>query len=192
MFPARSVVVTFDDAFGSVHEVALPVLTELGWTATVFVTSGTIGGRSRENRPVADADALRELVAAGLSISGHTVSHPDLTRCTQQEIDAELTDGKSQLEESLGVPVRSFAYPFGRYDARSRSVAEALYDCACTDALGYARRGDDPWLLPRLETWYLSRPGLLGRLGSRPVDAYLAFRRGPRAARRTVSGRRRR
>ena len=103
---------------------------------------------------------------------------------------AELRDGKTQLEELLGVAIRSFAYPFGRFDARSRTAAEELYDCACTDALGVARIGADPWLLPRLDAWYLSRRGMLGRLGTRPVDAYLTLRRGPRAARRALSRRR--
>lgn len=188
-FPAKSIVLTFDDGFASVHDEALPLLVDLGWTATMFVSTGTIGRRSTNSWPVVDAAALRELRNAGVSIGGHTVSHPDLTRSTDAEVVFELTEGKRQLEDLLGEEVRSFAYPFGRYDTRSRALAAKLFDCACSDVLDYARSESDPWLLPRIETWYLSRSWVFERFGSPSVDAYLAFRRVPRALRRAVAER---
>ena len=189
-FPPRPIVLTFDDGFASVHEQAMPILVELGWSATVFVIAGAVGGRSPEGFRIAGATELAELRDAGISIGAHTVSHPDLAASTTAVVRAELADGRARLEDLLGQQVRSFAYPFGRFDARSRAVAEELYDCACSDVLGYARVGDDPWLLSRIESWYLSRPGLLGRLGTRPVDAYLTFRRAPRSLRRMAARRR--
>ncbi len=188
-FPPKSIVLTFDDGYASVHEEALPLLVDLSWTATVFVPTESIGGRSAGGWPLVGTGALRELIAAGFSIGSHTVSHPDLTRSTDAEVLSELRDGKERLEDLLGEPVRSFAYPFGRYDARSRAVAEDIFDCACGDVLAYARAGDDPWLLPRIETWYLSRTWAFGRFGSRPIDAYLTFRRVPRSVRRALAGR---
>jgi peptidoglycan/xylan/chitin deacetylase (PgdA/CDA1 family) len=185
-FPERSVVLTFDDAFASVHRLALPLLQELGWTATVFVTVGSLGTRSHDS-PVADAGEVRELLTAGMSIGAHTLSHPDLARASSAEVAHELRDGKAQLEDLVGASVRSFAYPFGRYDERSRALAEQLYDCACTDLLRRARLGDDPWLLPRIDSWYLGRSGLLGRLDTSLLDGYLTFRRGPRALRRALT-----
>lgn len=38
--PPRTVCITFDDGYRSVHDLALPILKELGLPATVFVTSG--------------------------------------------------------------------------------------------------------------------------------------------------------
>lgn len=186
-FPGKSFVLTFDDGLASVHAEALPLLAELRWTATVFVTAGAIGGRSAQGWPMLDAGMLRELYAGGISIGGHTVSHPNLKRSTNAQIRSELEEGQARLQELVEAPVRSFAYPFGRYDARSRSVAAELYDCACTDVLAYARAGDDPWLLPRIETWYLSRRWQLERFGSKGIDAYLNVRRAPRALRRAVA-----
>lgn len=187
-FPPGSLVLTFDDALGSVVDVALPLFEELGWTATVFATTGILGGTTPQGWPVADAGALRELQAAGLSIGAHTVSHPDLSRSPTERVRTELRDGKERLEDLLGAPVSAFAYPFGRYDRRSRDIAAELYVCACTDRLRFARAGDDPWLLPRVETWYLSEGGRLARLGSKRVSVYLAARRVPRNLRRAVSG----
>jgi peptidoglycan/xylan/chitin deacetylase (PgdA/CDA1 family) len=38
LFPQRTVVLTFDDGYRSVHEAAFPLLERLGLTATVFVS----------------------------------------------------------------------------------------------------------------------------------------------------------
>lgn len=186
-FPERSVVLTFDDGFASVYAEGLPILGQLGFTATVFVTAGAIGGRSPEGWAMLEPGMLRELHASGVSIGAHTVTHPNLARSSEARVRSELQEGQELLQEIVGTPVRAFAYPFGRFDERVRGIAAEMYDCACTDALGYARVGDDPWLLPRIETWYLGRRGLLGRLGSRSIDAYLTARGGPRRIRRSLT-----
>ncbi|KQQ87040.1 polysaccharide deacetylase [Massilia sp. Leaf139] len=41
--PPRTVCITFDDGYRSVHDLALPILRKFGLPATVFVTSGFIG-----------------------------------------------------------------------------------------------------------------------------------------------------
>ena len=42
--PPRPVCFTFDDAFDCVAEHALPLLTQYGWPATVFVPTTRVGG----------------------------------------------------------------------------------------------------------------------------------------------------
>ena len=61
----KLVALTFDDAYADFHEVALPLLTGFGMTATLFVPSGHIGGRScwmdgegEGGRPIASWTAL--------------------------------------------------------------------------------------------------------------------------------------
>lgn len=53
--PQRTVCITFDDGYRSIHELALPVLREFGLPATVFVTSGYIGQGSMWNDRIIDA-----------------------------------------------------------------------------------------------------------------------------------------
>lgn len=53
--PPRAVCITFDDGYRSVHDLALPILKEFGLPATVFVTSGYIGGGNMWNDRIIEA-----------------------------------------------------------------------------------------------------------------------------------------
>jgi peptidoglycan/xylan/chitin deacetylase (PgdA/CDA1 family) len=70
--PPRTVCITFDDGYRSVHDLALPVLREYGLPATVFVTSGHVGqGNMWNDRIIAAVQALPagelDLTDTGLS-----------------------------------------------------------------------------------------------------------------------------
>ena len=45
--PARPIVLTFDDGYADFIEEALPIMVEQGFPATVFVTTGWLGGIAR-------------------------------------------------------------------------------------------------------------------------------------------------
>ncbi len=53
--PPRAVCITFDDGYRSVHDLALPVLQEFKLPATVFVTSGYVGGGNMWNDHIIEA-----------------------------------------------------------------------------------------------------------------------------------------
>lgn len=57
--PPRAVCITFDDGYRSTHDLALPILRELGLPATVFVTSGYVGENNMWNDTI--VDTLRSL-----------------------------------------------------------------------------------------------------------------------------------
>jgi peptidoglycan/xylan/chitin deacetylase (PgdA/CDA1 family) len=65
--PPRAVCITFDDGYRSAHELALPILKEFGFPATVFVTTGhfTTGNMWNDNI----IDALRFLPNGPLDLS---------------------------------------------------------------------------------------------------------------------------
>src|SRR4051812_16191158 len=101
---------TFDDGFASCS-----ALTELGVPATVFVTTGWLGG-AHPDMPadrLLDADGVRRLHAAGVEIGGHTASHTDLTALGFDAARDELADARVALEEIVDAPVVSAAYPYG-------------------------------------------------------------------------------
>jgi len=102
--------------------------------------------------------ALRNslLLAAGMTVGGHTVSHPILARLDEDAQRAEVVACRARLEAELGIPMRWFSYPNGdggSFDARTRAiVAEAGAELAFAFHAGFVRRSDawDPYALPRI------------------------------------------
>lgn len=156
--PAGTVVLTFDDGFLDFASTALPVLRSHGFTATLYVTTRYVGGRSLWLRPEGEADRpmigwadLAAVVDAGVEIGAHTDTHPQLDLVQPTVLARELTVPKVTLEDRLGVPVTSLAYPFGYASRRVRAMAAQLgYTNACVVSDLVSRSGDDPYAVPRV------------------------------------------
>jgi peptidoglycan/xylan/chitin deacetylase (PgdA/CDA1 family) len=145
---AKTVAITFDDAYRSVIELGLPVLARLGLPGTVFVPTGFTGSEApmawpgidqwvggpheSELVPMSWAE-LRSLADAGWEIGAHTRTHPHLTELDDAALDEELRASRQDCESELGLPCRSFAYPFSDEDERVvRATGKAGYSAACT------------------------------------------------------------
>jgi peptidoglycan/xylan/chitin deacetylase (PgdA/CDA1 family) len=118
--PPGLAAVTFDDGMRNNHEIALPILTEHGIRATVYVTIGFIGNSSPWIGPGGDGammtePQLRDLVAAGWELGAHTMTHADLSTLDYDACREEIEPSRVALEDIGGAPVETFAYPFGRY-----------------------------------------------------------------------------
>ena len=85
---------------------------------------------------------LRELSAFGMSIGAHTMSHPVLAQCSEDEAHREVQESKAELERVLGQTVWAFAYPFGNPETmgeREVKIArEAGFECAFVNVGGGA------------------------------------------------------
>jgi peptidoglycan/xylan/chitin deacetylase (PgdA/CDA1 family) len=129
--PQNLVAVTFDDGWLDNHTHAFPVLVAAGIPATFFVVSGPIDGADAARRMT--TTMLRELVAAGMEIGGHTRTHPNLAALAERDLDPEIGGCRADLEGLLGQPVRFLAYPGGRFnDAVERCVARHGFRAACS------------------------------------------------------------
>lgn len=190
----RSVVVSFDDAFGSVLELGLPLLRRLGIPGTVFVPTDFAAeqapmdwsalarwrGTKHENElRCMGWGEIRELAAAGWEIGSHTASHPRLTELPRARQDEELQRSRLACEEAMQKPCPTLAYPFGAHDDGVVDAAAAAgYEAAVTLGLRLLepRVRREPLRLSR-EGIYLDSPWyqfllacspVLGRLRSRP------------------------
>ena len=74
-----------------------------------------IGGGGLRHLNFAEIDLLLD---AGWSICSHTMTHPDLKRCTDDRLEWELVQSRAVLERRLGMEISTIAYPFGRFNAR--------------------------------------------------------------------------
>jgi len=115
------------------------------------------------------AAQIKRLYDEGMEIGGHTVNHPILALLSEKEARAEIGDGKRRLEEITGGPVTLFAYPNGKpgqdYGPRDVDlVRQAGFTAAVSTMGGVARRGSDPFQLPRFSPWDRSPRRLAARL----------------------------
>ena len=103
-------------------------------------------------------DMIRALAAHNIEIGAHTISHPILTKLSDDAAMYEMAESKRELETILGREVRYFAYPNGKegmdFDHRHVAMArEAGFAAAFTTAIGAASRHDDLYALPRSRPW---------------------------------------
>ncbi len=176
----RALAVTFDDAYRSIPELALPVLAELRVPATVFVPTGDtdrpslrswpgidrwVGGSWETELTGATWSELTRLVDAGWEIGSHTRSHPRLTQVSDEQLREELAGSRADCAAATGLPCRSIAYPYGDADLRVAKAAErAGYEAGAllTDGIPKSgRNGHDPMMWPRLGVYENDRPARL-------------------------------
>jgi peptidoglycan/xylan/chitin deacetylase (PgdA/CDA1 family) len=145
--PGRAFAVTFDDGYRSVAEHALPVIERLNVPATVFVPTGFVsddvaawpGTDHWLTTPYADELApmswaeLGVLVEHGWEIGSHSRTHARLPQLDNAKLKEELNASRGELEDRLGRPCTTLAYPYGEADERVVAAAAAAgYRAACT------------------------------------------------------------
>jgi peptidoglycan/xylan/chitin deacetylase (PgdA/CDA1 family) len=157
--PERALLLTFDDAYTDLLEVACPILTERGVPGVVFAVAGKLGGTNEwDNKKRAstlrllDAEGLRAVAAAGVEVGAHTTNHRPLPKVPPAELEDEIA-GSGRRLEAAGLPwPRSFSYPYGEWNPElARMAREAGYEVAFTVDWGVVEGGADPHALPRVE-----------------------------------------
>jgi peptidoglycan/xylan/chitin deacetylase (PgdA/CDA1 family) len=191
--PANSFVITFDDGYASVYRHGVPVMQALGMTPTIFLAPNV----TRQNnewtplpklydRSLMTWKEIRELQAHGFTFGAHTLTHPDLTRLADEDLDRELRVSQEILQDALGTEVKLFAYPFGSSDTHVREQTAKLYDAACSVRLGLAGPGSDLFALERVEMYYLRAQWAADGLTRGWFPLYLAARNVPRRVRKIL------
>ncbi len=188
--PAGCCALTFDDGSSDGFSVLPGLLDELGVPATLFVCPGLLGSphfsiAAGSGVRLLSAGELADLALRGdVEIGSHTRDHRSLASATRDEALVEMRASREALEQLVGKPVTSFAYPGCAYSpACPGAAAEAGYVVAatCAPAGGWRpfelRRESIDTLDGRLtfalksrglwEALYASAPGRLGRRAAR-------------------------
>jgi peptidoglycan/xylan/chitin deacetylase (PgdA/CDA1 family) len=117
----------------------------------------TAGGLEPTGRPTHRAmtrDQVLKLAEGGLvDIGAHTATHPVLSTLTRADQQSEIETSKKRLEDLLGKPIESFAYPYGgKKDYTADSVAcakSAGFTLACSNFPALVWRSTNRFQLPR-------------------------------------------
>jgi peptidoglycan/xylan/chitin deacetylase (PgdA/CDA1 family) len=153
------VAITFDDGYRDNLINALPILEHYGFPATLFTVSGYLGSslpgeREPESGTLLSPEELREAAARGMTIGGHTRSHPRLSKLSRAQQVEEIAGCKADLESILGQAITTFAYPYGSALDFSPESVEIVRDTgftlACSNRYGPVRAADGPFAFRRI------------------------------------------
>jgi peptidoglycan/xylan/chitin deacetylase (PgdA/CDA1 family) len=168
--PAKKFVVTFDDGFQNVFELGMDILSQQKLTALQFIVSDFIGkqnswdiSKGDSAEPLMDAVQIREWLAAGHEIGSHSATHHNLRQLGAAEAREEILGSKKSLEDTFGVQIKHFCYPFGGWTPAARDlVVEAGYQTGSTVEFGVNDAQTDRFLLRRIIP--LSRSDLIRKI----------------------------
>jgi len=155
----QKVVITFDDGCETDLEVAAPILSDLSFGATFYVTAGFLGQRGYMTEA-----QLRELCSRGFEVGCHSMTHPYLSDLDSAGLDHEIVDSKARLEQIIGRRVEHFSCPGGRFDDRVvEAVKRAAYRTLATSRVQLNSRSTNPYALGRVAVLrYTTQEELVG------------------------------
>lgn len=148
ILPPKSVVITFDDGWSNQYTHAFPLLRKYNYTATFFIFTNAIG-----HDYFLTWDQVRVLNNSGMTIGGHTKSHPYLLEIHDPDtLQDEIIGGKRIIEEQIGQEIGLFAYPYGSYTNQIIDIVkEAGYVAARSAYKGTHHTRDDLFKLKGVE-----------------------------------------
>lgn len=155
--PLKSFMITIDDGYESVYDIAFPILKELEMKATLFVITSHIELGHRFDIPILTWEQIKEMHNSGyVEIGNHThdlhwrgnnntagyeamifnqtKDGRTITNAERERmIISDLKHAHQLIEQNVGEAPKTFAYPYGAYDqVAERAVKSLRYDVVHT------------------------------------------------------------
>jgi peptidoglycan/xylan/chitin deacetylase (PgdA/CDA1 family) len=124
----KIVVITFDDGYRDFYRVALPILEEFHYSATVFIPTALVGKNAvwdsyDQSKQLMTWEEIVDSTTRGITVGSHTASHRRLTECENGELEYELCSSMEALQQYLGDALPILAYPGGYCTEREKHAA---------------------------------------------------------------------
>ncbi|MDB9812449.1 polysaccharide deacetylase family protein [Candidatus Pelagibacter sp.] len=156
-------VITFDDGYQNLIKFVLPFLKKNNFKATCFIVSNSIGKFNYwdkhkvkyKKKKIMNIKEIKSWLAAGLEIGSHTLNHYNLTSLNDTDKLLEITKPIELFKKKLGINVKTFSYPFGKYDNKTIKIVKKYYKFAVsTKRSRYIKDYFDINVLPRIPVNY--------------------------------------
>jgi peptidoglycan/xylan/chitin deacetylase (PgdA/CDA1 family) len=166
--PRKPMILTFDDGYQDNYENLLPLLEKHASKAVIFALGDRSLQRNEWDIPSGEPPAalmsdsqLKACHDSGLiEIGSHGLRHAHLPQLDQGALQREIADSKIQLQNVLGAPIYSFAYPYGDYGDREVSaVVQAGYQFAIGTVNGPRQFASDHFRIRRINMFPGTTPG---------------------------------
>ncbi len=130
--PPKPIVLTFDDGYKGHYDYVYPLLKKYNYPAVFAIYTAKVG--KKMGRSSLTWEHLREMAKDPLiTIASHSVTHKVMDGMSPRQLGIETQQSKQILESQLGVPIRYFVYPEGKFDqAAIEAVEVAGYEAALT------------------------------------------------------------
>lgn len=118
-----AVSITFDDGLSDQVDLAVPLLQERGLKATFFI----IGEKLQYEWYSGNIPLL---VENGQEIGSHGYAHESLTDMDPNQVEDDLYQSQTALQDLTGQDVATIAYPYGDHDSYVEGLAKEYYIAA--------------------------------------------------------------
>jgi peptidoglycan/xylan/chitin deacetylase (PgdA/CDA1 family) len=151
--PERCAVISIDDGYLSFMTDGWPLLKQYGFSATLFVSTDTVGGSD-----FLDWQDLRLLQEEGVEIGNHSASHAYLLDRLPEEneklwrtrVVEDIERSQALFQKYLDTAPKLFAYPYGEFSTELKNmVRDAGFVAAFGQQSGVISVGQDRYALPR-------------------------------------------
>ena len=122
----------FDDGYRSIYDVLISAGQRICNKTYIFCVTGKIGGLNDwdkggelAGKQLLNWEEIIELQALGVKFGSHSLTHANLTKLDNKELEREVKESKRILEEKIGREVEGFAYPFGYFNQKVIDAVKA-------------------------------------------------------------------
>ena len=139
---------SFDDGFLDNYQYAYPLLKKYQAKATIYLATQIEGIEKLS------IDQIHEMSDSGLiEFGAHTQHHVNLLKLSDDEAFAEMQASKQDVEALVG-RCPSFAYPFGRFNAKHQQMAKEIgfKNAVSTRKKVEAYTAENQFNIPRVST----------------------------------------
>lgn len=120
--PDNTIALTFEGAFASTRDHAIPLLLENEIPFTIFFSSSRVDRDAQNYMSWEDLRTLKSshLVDFGLLPASYT----HLVNENDEDIRASINQGLSRMQEELNIRPKVFAYPYGEYSKALENIVD--------------------------------------------------------------------
>lgn len=136
----KKFIITFDDGYENVFKIAMDILNDFNQKATCFIVANNIEKTNdwdeKTNMPsnfkLMSFSNIKEWIKNNFEIGSHSLDHLDLTRLNKEEKQNQIIKSQEILNNIFKYKVKSFAYPYGKYDPECIDILKNYYNFAVT------------------------------------------------------------
>ncbi len=144
--------ITFDDGYEDLYQICLKLLNVQNINCLIFLCPIFVKSKKRGYLSISQIKELSQY--KNIEFGSHSYSHKNLQKLTLKELEFEILDSKKWLEDNLNLPIRTFAYPFGKYDDRSLKILKSSdYNHAFNTKFGFVNNKKNNFEIPRIDIW---------------------------------------